>query len=108
MKFTVSRYKRMGIVDKLKKFFKRGGVEGKEFLGFVDGRCIFRLSGVGEGCQLRITSGKVVLTATFSRGIEEILEIGRESMLWQMEMDGSLHVIGEEEEWEKLWKCADQ
>ena len=37
------------------------------------------------------------------RGVEEVMRIGRENLLWQQEMDGSLHVIGEEEQWKNLW-----
>lgn len=103
MKFEIEKHQEPTIFSKIKRFFVRNRENHKEFLGFEDGKCVFRLIGDEYACEMRVISGKVALVASMRRGVEEVMRIGRENLLWQQEMDGSLHVIGEEEQWKNLW-----
>lgn len=103
MKFKIEKHQNSTIFSKVKRFFVRDQENCKEFLGFEGGRCIFRLIGDEKVCEMRINSGKVVMVALMQRGVGEVARIGRDNLLWQQETDGSLHVIGEEEQWKSLW-----
>lgn len=106
MRFNVKPYQKPTFFSKVKGFFNKSRVPIKEFLGFDQGKCIFRLVGNENACELQVNSENVVLTAEINKGLQEVLHIGREKLLWNQENDGSLHVIGEVQEWEQLWRAV--
>ena len=101
--------------NKFTKFFskkdnsaKKFTETSKEFIAFEGDQPRLRLFGNESRCVMQNDHQKACLVVDFAVGLPEILKIGRECGVWDMEGNGNLQIVGEQVHWKQFFSKIPQ